>query len=297
MSPALVSDTPLITVYMPTHNRQHLLPRAVNSVLAQTYQHFELIIVDDASSDGTAEYLKRLSRQEPRIKLLTQSRSEGACVARNLAINLASGQYITGLDDDDEFLPTRLVSLLEAYCDDYAFVCQGFYWHYGSIKKAVDTQAMNISLLQMFDYNYASNQVFTLTSRLQQIGGFDAKFPACQDYDTWTRLIAAFGAGKRIAGASYVIHQGHEGPRVTAKKNKMLGYQLYFRRNQDMMTARNKSNQQFMSLMASNRVINLRLFAPMLLHGFFIRKCRYFIASHFKYLSGIRAKWLKSGWK
>jgi glycosyltransferase involved in cell wall biosynthesis len=296
MLPPIVSDTPLITVYMPTHNRECLLPRAVNSVLAQTYQHFELIIVDDASSDGTAEYLKRLSRQEPRVKVLTQSRSEGACVARNLAINLASGQYITGLDDDDEFLPTRLASLLEGYNDNYAFVCQGFYWHYGRMKKAVDTQAMEISLPQMFDYNYASNQVFTLTSRLQHIGGFDAEFPACQDYDTWTRLIAAFGTAKRIAGASYVIHQGHEGPRVTAKKNKMLGYQLYLQRNQHIMTVRNKSNQQFMSLVAGKKIISWRLLVPMLFHGFVIRKCKYFIASRFSGLTGIRAKWLKSGW-
>jgi len=103
---------PLITVYMPTHNRLELLQRAVVSVFAQTMQNFELIIVDDASSDDTFDYLQKLAEQDSRVTVLRNEVSQGACVARNRAIELAKGKFVTGLDDDDEFLPLCLRDMM-----------------------------------------------------------------------------------------------------------------------------------------------------------------------------------------
>jgi glycosyltransferase involved in cell wall biosynthesis len=70
----------------------------VDSVLNQTFQSFELIIVDDFSEDNTSDYLKGLSH--PRVKYFTNSSPMGACYSRNLAIKNALGKYVTGLDDD-----------------------------------------------------------------------------------------------------------------------------------------------------------------------------------------------------
>lgn len=96
-----MDNYPLVSVYIPTYNRLNLLKRAVNSVLAQDYLNIELLIVDDGSKDGTADYLKRLSLLDERVKFLLNEKNYGACICRNKAIDISSGELITGLDDDD----------------------------------------------------------------------------------------------------------------------------------------------------------------------------------------------------
>src|SRR5690554_5941707 len=81
-----LAQQPLISVYMPTHNRAHLLSRAVESVLQQSWQNLELIIVNDASTDETAAVLEQLQQRDPRIKILHNSESKRACASRNIAI-------------------------------------------------------------------------------------------------------------------------------------------------------------------------------------------------------------------
>jgi glycosyltransferase involved in cell wall biosynthesis len=104
---------PLISVYIPTYNRLELLKRAVQSVQNQTYKNFEIIIVDDNSSDGTQDFLVGLAKVDSRICYFFKDKNSGACVSRNIAINLAQGELITGLDDDDYFLPHRLEFFLD----------------------------------------------------------------------------------------------------------------------------------------------------------------------------------------
>ena len=88
---------PLISVYIPTYNRLELLKRAVQSVQNQTYKNFEIIIVDDNSSDGTQDFLVGLAKVDSRIRYFFKDKNSGACVSRNIAINLAQGELITGL--------------------------------------------------------------------------------------------------------------------------------------------------------------------------------------------------------
>jgi glycosyltransferase involved in cell wall biosynthesis len=98
--------TPEISVIMPTHNRADLLPRAVASVLAQTYPDFELIIVDDASTDKTRAYLDGLT--DHRIIVITRDINGGNAAARNTGLNACRGRYIAFLDSDDEYTPAFL---------------------------------------------------------------------------------------------------------------------------------------------------------------------------------------------
>ena len=100
---------PEVSVYLPTRNRAHLLREAVESVLAQTFSGFELLIVDDGSDDARA--LESLSCMDPRIRMFRHEQPRGAPAARNYAIREARGRFLTGIDDDDLLLPTRLESL------------------------------------------------------------------------------------------------------------------------------------------------------------------------------------------
>jgi len=89
------------SIIIPTHNRIGLLQRAIRSVLNQTVIDFELIVVDDGSSDGTTAWLATL--QEPRLRVIRRDTPRGASAARNAGIQAAQGRLIAFLDDDDEY--------------------------------------------------------------------------------------------------------------------------------------------------------------------------------------------------
>lgn len=88
-----------ISVYIPTKNRRQALEKAVDSVLNQTHQDVEVIVVSDGSTDDTEEYLKQKTTVDSRLKYFIKTTSEGAPAARNLAIKSATGEFITGLDE------------------------------------------------------------------------------------------------------------------------------------------------------------------------------------------------------
>ena len=96
----------LVSVIIPTYNRAKLLKRAIESVLNQTFQDFELIVVDDGSTDDTKEIVKSFNNQK--IIYIYQENFGGAALPKNVGIKMAQGKYIAILDSDDEWLPEKL---------------------------------------------------------------------------------------------------------------------------------------------------------------------------------------------
>jgi glycosyltransferase involved in cell wall biosynthesis len=114
---------PLVSVVLPTFNRQRVLGRAITSVLGQTYRNLELIVVDDGSTDGTGELVGTMA--DPRVRLVRKGRREGAAKARNDGIRAAAGELIAFQDSDDEWLSTKLerqVALLENSSADVGWI-------------------------------------------------------------------------------------------------------------------------------------------------------------------------------
>jgi glycosyltransferase involved in cell wall biosynthesis len=107
---------PDISVVLATYDRRPSLPRAIASVLAQDGVRFELIVVDDASRDGTADYLAMLC--DPRIRVITAERNGGPSAARNLGLKAARAGIVACLDSDDAYLPRRLAAPLAAFAAD-----------------------------------------------------------------------------------------------------------------------------------------------------------------------------------
>lgn len=97
---------PNVSIVLPTYNRANLLPRSIQSILSQAYQDFEIIVIDDASTDNTEEVIRKLN--ERRIVYVKQSLNRGEAAARNVGIGLAKGRYIAFQDSDDESLPERI---------------------------------------------------------------------------------------------------------------------------------------------------------------------------------------------
>ena len=115
--------TPEISIIVPTRNRAKLIPRAINSILRQTYKNFEIIIVDGHSTDNTKAVID--SYHDPRIRYFLQEIPKNGAQATNEGIAKAKGKYIAFLDDDDEWLPEKLakqVSLINSLPEEYGMV-------------------------------------------------------------------------------------------------------------------------------------------------------------------------------
>lgn len=231
-----------VSVYIPTRNRSELLRRAVTSVLAQSYEDIEIIIADDASDDdteGVARDLMASNGQTKRIVYIRLDTPSGACAARNVAIAAATGQLITGLDDDDYFLPDRVTGLVEAFNPTAcAFVFDGY------IRKLISADGKTretrvplrkpARLADLLKRNIVGNQVLTLTERVRQVGGFDVALPAWQDYDLWLRLVRAFGSGAPVGGMSYVQTISPDIPRISSDVERITrAHDLFLRKHSE----------------------------------------------------------------
>ena len=111
MSP---TQQPLVSVVIPTYNRADLIPRAIASVSSQSYQNFEIIVVDDNSQDDTEKVVREIANQDSRISYHRHSSNLGGSAARNTGIKQATGKYIAFLDSDDIWLPQKLELQLKA---------------------------------------------------------------------------------------------------------------------------------------------------------------------------------------
>ena len=105
---SIIRDTPLVSIILNTRNRSKILSRAINSALNQSYSNFELIVVDGASTDNTKDVVMEFSKVDRRVKYLYVTENKNAAYCLNLGFKEANGEFIAILDDDDEFLPTKI---------------------------------------------------------------------------------------------------------------------------------------------------------------------------------------------
>jgi len=134
------------------------------------------------------------------------------------------------------------------------------------------------------NYNHASNQVLVETKRLLEVNGFDQSFVACQDYDTWTRLMLTFGHAKRINDISYIVHRDKELLRLTKPSNWLQGHEQYMKKHQQLMNESNIVNQLYNRLIVSQNRLGFIHLLALLPHGLKMKKLRYFVSSNIKAL-------------
>ncbi|WP_411360695.1 glycosyltransferase [Pseudidiomarina sp. YC-516-91] len=252
----------LISVYMPTHNRGPLLNRAIDSVLAQTHADLELLIVDDGSSDGTWQVLEAYMQRDARVRAFRHDTPKGACAARNRALQEARGDFVTGLDDDDTFVPERLELLLKHYDPAYAFICSGYYWVEQKRTNRTMCDDLVITLAKQLDSNHATNQVFVERERMLAIGGFDEDLVALQDYDCFTRLIKAYGPAFRLGQPLQHIYVEHGGVRISNQKKSIAGFARFREKHGAEMGWRQRRNHDFWLKMRLQSPLSLAELIP-----------------------------------
>ena len=117
----------IVSIIVPAYNSECYIGWTIESVISQTYKFWEMIIVDDCSSDKTAEVILSYSLKDKRIKYKKLEVNSGAAVARNVAMSMATGQYIAFLDSDDVWLPDKLSTQIQFMQEnDYKFTCTDY---------------------------------------------------------------------------------------------------------------------------------------------------------------------------
>ena len=188
----------MISVVIPLYNCKEYIDRSVNSILSQTVEVGEIIIVDDGSTDGGAEFVE--SKNYPRTQLIRQE-NRGVSAARNKGIRCAKGDYVAFLDADDRWLPNHISTLLQL---EQEFPKQGFYctsYYYGKDDTHLLTPGIAPGIPDTdgkLDYfiasTFASSPVVHISSfmasrdLLEEIGGFPEGIPAGEDVITFARL-------------------------------------------------------------------------------------------------------------
>ena len=288
---------PLVSVYIPTYNRAAMVRRALTSVTAQTWPALDVIVVDDGSSPAQRKRLDELSQAFP-IRLLDNRFTKGACGARNTAIEAAEGEFITGLDDDDEFLPEHIGAMMARFrAGDCSCVASSVQVHTPTGTSIRDADSGLISLDSLLHYNKIGNQVLTRTEWLRAIGGFDESMPAFQDYDTWVRLVARFGPAAKLSSAGYVLHQEHEGERIsTSGDRRRRALALFMEKHASLLSSSHKRSLQLLQLRCDNQGIGFRDLLRLCSRQNWKSACSLFMDTRYPRLA-ITLRRLKSGFR
>jgi glycosyltransferase involved in cell wall biosynthesis len=187
----------LISIITPTYNREKFLPAAIDSVLKQTYKNFELIIVDDGSTDNTPTLMTTYLGKDSRIKYL-QQKNQGQSVARNYALSVANGDFICFLDSDNYWPEDKLEKSIRAfeshpevdivYGDCITIDEQGNELHRNNMRR----YSGNIAALLLKDNFVSMNTTMTRRKCFDEMGGMSGKRRVADDYDLWLKFSARF---------------------------------------------------------------------------------------------------------
>ena len=225
---------PKVSIVIPTYNRADFLPKAVQSVLNQTYGDWEMVIVDDGSIDKTEEIVK--GYKEARIRYILHKSNLGLSAARNTGIKNSRGEYIAFLDSDDEWFPEKISCQMNIFqkenskCD---VVCTSGYM----IKndkiigvKAIPANLGNFYEKFLFENITWTSNVLVKKECFKKVGLFDENLESCEDWDMWIRIAKYYKfVFLEMPLAKYVIHPGQLSEnllkKINARKRILFKYQ------------------------------------------------------------------------
>jgi len=200
-----------VSVIIPTYKRAHLINRAINSVLNQTFQDFEIVVVIDGMDEDTLREVQKFI--DVRIKYIVLDKNMGISAARNTGIMIAKGKYVALLDDDDEWVPTKLEKQLVV-----------------AERTSSEIGVIYSDYLEYFDDKYMSNYVGLLSGKkdertqilegrciapsvtiikkecFEKVGLFNIELTRCEDWELWLR-ISEFYKFKKIPEALTIHHR------------------------------------------------------------------------------------------
>ncbi len=188
--------TPKVTVLIPVFNREQFVDEAIRSVIEQDFDDFELLLVDDGSTDGTPAVLERWKTRDPRVRVVTSPANLGIPGALNLGLAHARGTYVARLDSDDLMMPRRLAAqaaVLDARPEvslvSSAIEIVDLDGNHLATRKGDEPQEIMAFLLNFFNAVGGGGQVMFRLADVVEDGGYARQYPSSEDYDLSVRLL------------------------------------------------------------------------------------------------------------
>lgn len=217
----------MISVIIPTYNRAHCIRDAIDSVLRQTFQDFEIIIIDDASTDGTEDVVQNLLSEK--VKYIKQSVNKGGGAARNRGIQESEGEYIAFLDSDDAWSPTYLERVKKEFdTKDETFGLVYCFMNIinsdGEIVAKTKTNRNGLAIPDLLINNFiASFSCVTLRkSALISVSGMDESFRSCQDWDLFVRVNREYKISCIADELVTYLKGGLDKHKISSSKNSII---------------------------------------------------------------------------
>lgn len=196
------NDMPLVSVVIPAYNAADLIERTLNSILSQNYSNFEVLVIDDGSTDNTATIVQAIAQRDPRVILLHQA-NFGVAAARNLGIEQAKGELIAPIDADDLWDAAQLQRQVARFLNGSPSVGVVYSWSIDIDADDRPTGAFHAATIEgevyttLLCHNFLGNASCTLIrkSSLLKAGGYNSEFRSqqaqgCEDWDLYLRLAA-----------------------------------------------------------------------------------------------------------
>ncbi|MCK4821092.1 glycosyltransferase family 2 protein [bacterium] len=183
--------TPKVSICIPTYNRKDFLRETLDSIFAQTYKDYEVVVVDDGSTDGTTDLIKNAGFKNLRYHW---QENQGESAARNKLVELAKGRYLTFIDSDDLLFPyaiEELVKIVETHGPDT--IAYSSYVGIDDKGNKVKRKHRNLPsgniAVDLFEHIYVHSCGTLCTKKLlQEANGFDVSLPVCSPYVVWLKL-------------------------------------------------------------------------------------------------------------
>ncbi|MFC2071734.1 glycosyltransferase family 2 protein [Chloroflexota bacterium] len=236
---------PIVSVIIPTYNRAHLVGRSILSVLGQTYQGFELIVVDDSSTDDTEDVVHAFN--DPRIRFIQHRQNRGANAARNTGLRAARGEYIAFQDSDDEWLPRKLERQMAMFEEDRQgtlglVLCDRIVVsERGELRLTPRMHRLNYEELLLHPAAYGVGTVVFLVKKSLTAPElhFDEDLPALQDWDLLLRLSRLCRIG--CVSEPLIRTYRHDGPQIHTPQNVLKAHFILRRKYATQMAAKPKA--------------------------------------------------------
>lgn len=195
----------LVSVIIPAYNCEKYVVEAINSVLAQTYKNWELLVLDDGSKDNTLQVIEEFSKNDSRIKTLPNGKNMGVSATRNRGIELASGEWIAFLDSDDMWHPLKLEKQLrfaEENAAEFLFTGQSFMNEEGNVYKGIFEVPKKVTFKMLKKQNVISCSSVLIKKKYFENIRME-KDELHEDYVVWLRIL---GLGITAYGVNEPLH-------------------------------------------------------------------------------------------
>ncbi|MFH1308706.1 MAG: glycosyltransferase [Patescibacteria group bacterium] len=232
-----------VSVIIPTYNHAEFLERAIKSVLDQTFQDFEIIVVDDGSTDNTKAVVNKLKNQDYKIKYICQKNSGGPSSPKNRGIKSSKGEYIAFLDSDDEWFPDKLEKQIKLFKQADAscglVTCNAIIIDKDGnelAKYKTPKYKEPLKELLKLDYIFSNSSIILSRRVINKVGYYDEKLKTREDWEMWIRILN-FGFSFNFTEEflfKYRVHNKNISKEINFSKKNIEYYEYIFQKYKNL---------------------------------------------------------------